>query len=206
MEQTATFNILFSVLDKSFARLSSARSTASLTFAMPPASGFARALREAAPCLSKRFFDCSNRSHGLVRFQQTRRLSTKPNRSIDERSAVPIHPLTRPANIHSKRQINVAGQFSRAFSVSVRSKAVQQVEAETQSDSHGSAGEEAGDKTKSQSSFFPDTSSNTVAYWLLGSAASVFGIVVFGGLTRLTESGYVPSQSTQNLRLGVAGH
>jgi cytochrome c oxidase assembly protein subunit 15 len=29
-----------------------------------------------------------------------------------------------------------------------------------------------------------------VAFWLLGSAASVFGIVVFGGLTRLTESGY----------------
>jgi heme a synthase len=38
---------------------------------------------------------------------------------------------------------------------------------------------------------FPDSSSNAVAYWLLGSAASVFGIVVFGGLTRLTESGYV---------------
>jgi cytochrome c oxidase assembly protein subunit 15 len=38
--------------------------------------------------------------------------------------------------------------------------------------------------------FFPETSSNTVAYWLLGSAASVFGLVVFGGLTRLTESGY----------------
>lgn len=37
--------------------------------------------------------------------------------------------------------------------------------------------------------FFPETNSNTVAYWLLGSAASVFGIVVFGGLTRLTESG-----------------
>jgi cytochrome c oxidase assembly protein subunit 15 len=39
---------------------------------------------------------------------------------------------------------------------------------------------------------FPQTSSKSVAYWLLGSAASVFGIVVFGGLTRLTESGYVP--------------
>lgn len=39
--------------------------------------------------------------------------------------------------------------------------------------------------------FFPKTSSKSVAYWLLGSAASVFGIVVFGGLTRLTESGYV---------------
>ena len=36
---------------------------------------------------------------------------------------------------------------------------------------------------------FPETSSKIVAYWLLGSAASVFGIVVFGGLTRLTESG-----------------
>jgi len=38
--------------------------------------------------------------------------------------------------------------------------------------------------------FFPRTSEKVVAYWLLGSAASVFGIVVFGGLTRLTESGY----------------
>jgi cytochrome c oxidase assembly protein subunit 15 len=38
-------------------------------------------------------------------------------------------------------------------------------------------------------SSFPETSSNGVAYWLLGSAASVFGIVVFGGWTRLTESG-----------------
>lgn len=37
--------------------------------------------------------------------------------------------------------------------------------------------------------FFPDVSSKVVAYWLLGSAASIFGIVVFGGLTRLTESG-----------------
>jgi hypothetical protein len=36
---------------------------------------------------------------------------------------------------------------------------------------------------------FPKTSDSSVAYWLLGSAASVFGIVIFGGLTRLTESG-----------------
>ncbi len=43
----------------------------------------------------------------------------------------------------------------------------------------------------SSASRWPDTSSNAVAYWLLGSAASVFGIVVFGGLTRLTESGSV---------------
>ncbi|KAK2595424.1 Cytochrome c oxidase assembly protein cox15 [Conoideocrella luteorostrata] len=36
---------------------------------------------------------------------------------------------------------------------------------------------------------FPKTSSKSVAYWLIGSAVSVFGIVVWGGLTRLTESG-----------------
>lgn len=45
-------------------------------------------------------------------------------------------------------------------------------------------------KETTKKSFFPDTSSRGVAFWLLGSAASVFGIVVFGGLTRLTESGY----------------
>ena len=47
--------------------------------------------------------------------------------------------------------------------------------------------------TKAKSSF-PKISDKAVAYWLLGSAASVFGIVVFGGLTRLTESGFVYSQ------------
>lgn len=36
---------------------------------------------------------------------------------------------------------------------------------------------------------FPEVTEKIVAYWLLGSAASVFGIVVFGGWTRLTESG-----------------
>ncbi|KAH0492589.1 hypothetical protein TgHK011_007536 [Trichoderma gracile] len=40
------------------------------------------------------------------------------------------------------------------------------------------------------SNAFPKkTTSKAVAIWLLGSAASCFGIVVFGGLTRLTESG-----------------
>jgi hypothetical protein len=31
----------------------------------------------------------------------------------------------------------------------------------------------------------------SVGYWLLGTAGLVFGIVIVGGLTRLTESGYV---------------
>ena len=42
---------------------------------------------------------------------------------------------------------------------------------------------------KANKTFFPEISHKAVGYWLLGSAASVFGIVVFGGLTRLTESG-----------------
>lgn len=37
--------------------------------------------------------------------------------------------------------------------------------------------------------FFPDVSSKGVGYWLIGSAGLVFGIVIIGGLTRLTESG-----------------
>lgn len=54
---------------------------------------------------------------------------------------------------------------------------------------------ESNDKSNTRTSSFPDTSSKSVAYWLLGSAASVFGIVVFGGLTRLTESGYALRRS-----------
>lgn len=51
---------------------------------------------------------------------------------------------------------------------------------------------------------WPETSSRAVAYWLLGSAASVFGIVVFGGLTRLTESGYFLSFLLDSLQLPMS--
>ncbi|KAL1304098.1 hypothetical protein AAFC00_000533 [Neodothiora populina] len=53
----------------------------------------------------------------------------------------------------------------------------------------GQALGKAGAEQSAKKSFLPETSSKSVAYFLLGSAASVFGIVVFGGLTRLTESG-----------------
>jgi len=48
---------------------------------------------------------------------------------------------------------------------------------------------------------FPETSDRAVAYWLFGSAASVFGIVILGGLTRLTESGYVHSYNCRTTLL-----
>jgi cytochrome c oxidase assembly protein subunit 15 len=44
-------------------------------------------------------------------------------------------------------------------------------------------------KEAKKTSAWPETNAKSVGYWLLGSAVSVFGIVVFGGLTRLTESG-----------------
>lgn len=56
----------------------------------------------------------------------------------------------------------------------------------------GALGQELGNAaktSKTRTSSWPETNSKSVAYWLLGSAASVFGIVIFGGLTRLTESG-----------------
>ncbi|KAK3349941.1 cytochrome oxidase assembly protein-domain-containing protein [Lasiosphaeria hispida] len=49
--------------------------------------------------------------------------------------------------------------------------------------------DKAGPQSGSPKKSFPKSNPKSVAYWLLGSAASVFGIVVFGGLTRLTESG-----------------
>lgn len=60
------------------------------------------------------------------------------------------------------------------------------------------------DGRKTKKYFFPRTSEKVVAYWLLGSAASVFGIVVFGGLTRLTESGYVAVNLAYGLEANFA--
>ncbi|KAK4454151.1 putative cytochrome c oxidase assembly protein COX15 [Podospora aff. communis PSN243] len=44
-------------------------------------------------------------------------------------------------------------------------------------------------ESSAKKSAWPEQNPKSVAYWLIGSAVSVFGIVVFGGLTRLTESG-----------------
>ncbi|KAK4063134.1 hypothetical protein Trihar35433_8929 [Trichoderma harzianum] len=44
-------------------------------------------------------------------------------------------------------------------------------------------------QAKASKAFPKKTTSKAVAYWLIGSAVSCFGIVVWGGLTRLTESG-----------------
>ncbi|KAF9876342.1 cytochrome oxidase assembly protein [Colletotrichum karsti] len=51
---------------------------------------------------------------------------------------------------------------------------------------------EATTKDNTKKSAWPETNSKSVAYWLLGSAVSVFGIVVWGGLTRLSITEWRP--------------
>ncbi|KAI5290627.1 hypothetical protein KEM54_000973 [Ascosphaera aggregata] len=57
------------------------------------------------------------------------------------------------------------------------------------SEAAGGAAASSSEAAGAKKTSFPDISDKKVGYWLLGSTASVFGIVVFGGLTRLTESG-----------------
>ena len=80
--------------------------------------------------------------------------------------------------------------FRRAFRSAARFReATYQTGIESSKSLLSALGKSSGAKNNSKT--FPETSDKVVAYWLLGSAASVFGLVVFGGLTRLTESGYV---------------
>lgn len=143
---------------------------------MSASSPFFRALREAAPTLSKRFFGCQSRGTEATRHHfgdsipsTFTKLSTRRTHSTDAQK------LFASRWSSAKARTNMVKIYSRAFSQSAR-----------RSDTAA-----FGEQAVLKKSRFPDASSNTVAYWLLGSAASVFGIVVFGGLTRLTESGYV---------------
>lgn len=169
---------------------------------MLPVSGFNRALNEVAPALSRRFFSCSSRVpsglrsdaqaprkiHGLGQPVSTtksclgiRRYGT--NRSTTLRSDFTRGPTSnRSSLLRSKQNANAQPKFLRTFATSLRSRSAATT---TTADAIADAAKSEAGKGSS----FPKTSTNTVAYWLLGSAASVFGIVVFGGLTRLTESG-----------------
>lgn len=130
-----------------------------MSTSMLASSAFQRALRNAAPNLTKRFFSCQARTfHDLpIQSLKNRRVSLRGFRDAQSR--------VRPQHVPLCRGFRTTAKLTEA--IKNAEQAIQ------------------------QSSRFPDTSSNAVAYWLLASAASVFGIVVFGGLTRLTESGYV---------------
>lgn len=121
------------------------------------------ALYSAAPRLTMRFFTCPHQIYHSISFA-----SFHTPEAL--RSVRPAHYTTSRAGLNSG---GLAGISSPLSSLS-RTISANQVPA-----------------LESQGKYiFPEVSHKAVAYWLLASAASVFGIVVFGGLTRLTESGY----------------
>lgn len=119
-------------------------------------------LWKAAPRLSRQFFTCQAAHNGPVRAIKT------PKNSAFLRAFRTKSPSASTASLQHGVNLGPASPLS-SLSKTIRN-----------------AKEE-----KLKKSFFPETSDKVVAYWLLGSAASVFGLVVFGGLTRLTESGSV---------------
>ena len=123
------------------------------------------ALRRSAPRLTRQFFQCSHHP-------SLSRVATRPD-LIKEASGAYIRAskssTRRMSSAASGNFVPETGSSSPSLSLS---KSIRQ------------------NAKKKKTRFFPNKSQKSVAYWLLGSAASVFGIVVFGGLTRLTESGY----------------
>lgn len=123
-------------------------------------------LRRAAPRFASLSFQCSQ-------YRRLPRTVTQPDffkeASLNHKRA--FETSTRQAS--SATSSIIASENGSSSSLSVLGKSIGQ----------------SADNTNP--GFFPKTSEKSVAYWLLGSAASVFGIVVFGGLTRLTESGYL---------------
>lgn len=136
-------------------------------------------LRRAAPRISRDFFvcrQCLNKSRPVTRKTQFLP-NTKPLGSVRFNSTTATLPEIVAGKPKSSSPLASLGQ-------TISKRSPQQP------------------KVVPTKAFFPETSSNTVAYWLLGSAVSVFGIVVFGGLTRLTESGYVSSISSISSTIG----
>lgn len=126
---------------------------------MQAGTSLMRALRTEAPGLTRRFFGCQCRAQ--------------------------LHPLRDTARSSFRR--HASSQLSpRNTRVTLQSKFIANIRVVRRDFSQTARANQGQSETKS---FFPTENSNAVAYWLLGSAASVFGIVIFGGLTRLTESG-----------------
>jgi heme a synthase len=126
------------------------------------------ALRRAAPRLSREFFTC--------------------HQCLQKAPSRPLQPSLRILG-----SLRAAGlRFNSTHSSPVNAKTVDLAKSGTPLELLSQTIRPAPPKK-----FFPETNSKVVAYWLLGSAASVFGIVIFGGLTRLTESGYVQPKDRQ---------
>lgn len=126
-------------------------------------ASFVPGLRRAALQISSRSFVCSQCLRQTPRSSPSRILNVVRSRAQSTRPMPARSPLGQLAKDMGSRPAPKAGK---------------------------SLPEAAAEEVKPRShAQRPKISHKSVAYWLLGSAASVFGIVVFGGLTRLTESG-----------------
>ena len=127
---------------------------------LQPWSAFAKA----SPHFAKRFARCS--AHGAKQPRLFRNFSTSPAQSRSGSQSIYAFAV-RNCRGHSNT-LGQSGQWRR----------VSQTATATVED------------VVSAKKAWPKHSDKAVGYWLIGSAVSVFGIVVFGGLTRLSESGY----------------
>ena len=119
---------------------------------------------------------------------------TCARRAFSIRSDLQTHPLRAPLRSHFKPRTSrtTTSRFVSYLTQDLDSFA-------SRTAPLGSLGRSL-DNLEQPAKHFSDVSSRAVAYWLLGSAASVFGIVVFGGLTRLTESGYTHPASSYDIQ------
>lgn len=141
-------------------------------------------LRQAAPNLSRRFFACRHcPSTTFIRHATTKtspsRAAFKATRHTPFLDAFRCQSTATASLVENANPVKVLERAKQA-ATRARNDVTNDVEA-----------------VKKGKRFFPTISSTVVGWWLLGSAASVFGIVVLGGLTRLTESGYASTALVQ---------
>lgn len=138
-------------------------------------------LRQSAPHLTKRFFTCPQSRAKISTFRQSR-----ATHSLTDQTAGIYNLTKRPSSIcRGFHHTGFATAPDRFRSTQFRALS-------------------SGSTTASSKSYFPEENAKSAGYWLLASAASVFGLVVFGGLTRLTESGYISPSCRQDW--SVADH
>ena len=142
-----------------------------LSLEMACAVGFNPLLRQLAPNLSRHFFQGCRRQ--CPRRQLHNNLHRSPTQSFESLKNTPF--------LQAFRSQSTTVQSGALSSIADLGRARAGQIAGMASLSGKSPAEKGG--------YFPKITRSTVAWWLYGSAASVFGIVVFGGLTRLTESG-----------------
>lgn len=131
-------------------------------------------LKKAAPNLSRHVFTCRHCNKGIL----------PSGLKAGDQNASPIIQSFRLSNRRTASTSAAAGSRSLEGSSTLGKPSPLGLLSKTINKNFPEA-----EISPKPSSYFPETSDRAVAYWLLGSAASVFGIVVFGGLTRLTESG-----------------